>query len=299
MSEFKMDFLCAGFNKCGTSSLHSVLKRIPEIQLPYNKKETLFFSWYDNFSDPISMFQKRYFPDYGSYSSEMILGAVEPSFMKHAEEVRKYFGKDIKLIFMLRNPADAIWSLFKMRLRRVKGRGYTNLYLAEHGNVEKMFRRYLKRFVRIEKDSDFFYDRWLNTFLHYYPRNQMQFVLFEDYIQNYQHQMEELGRFLGFSTDHLPRPRKQNVGNQISRNYICAEINRKLCQYSIKARCRGTNEEVFLNQQVLPIIQTLTLKECPVVLSEGNRNMALDIFRNSIIRTERLIDLPLEKRWCE
>ena len=301
MSDFRLDFLCVGFNKCGTSSLSSVMKQIPEIRLPYEKKETLFFSWYQNYPDPVEMLQKRYFPDESQDSASgggrRILGAIEPSFMKHAEGVFRYFGEDVKLVFMLRNPADAIWSLYKMRLRRIKGGGYTELYRAEHGDIDRMFRHYLRRFVKMEKDSDFFYDYWLRSFLEYYPREQMHFILFENYIRNYQQEMEELGSFLGFSTDQLPAPRKQNVGDRVSRNYFCAEINRRLTKISMEARTRETNREVFLNEKLLPAILDLTLMDCPVELSGRNRQEALDVFYNSVRRTEELIGLPLEKLW--
>ena len=299
MNDFKLDFLCVGFNKCGTSSLHSVMKRIPDIQLPYDKKETLFFSWYQNYPDPIDMLQNRYFPDYGTGSKPHIYGAVEPSFIKHAEEVRKYFGGELKLVFMLRNPADAAWSLFKMRLRRIRRREYANLYRVANGEVEHMFWRYINRFVVMGKDSDFFYDHWLQLFLKYYPLEQMKFILLEDYVQDYQQQMKDLGQFLGFATDRVPKPRKQNTGNQISRNYLCAEINRILFRCSAEARKRGTNEEVFLNQRIIPLIQRYTLVDCPAEMTPRTRQYVQNYFRDSVRRTEELIGIPLEKRWFD
>ena len=118
MEDFHLDFICAGFNKCGTSSLHNVLKCIPAIQLPLNKKETCFFAWYNHYSDPVEKFRERYFPY--SVGENTVRGCIEPSFIKRAELVQKYFGQDIKLIFMLRNPVQASWSMFKMRMRRVR-----------------------------------------------------------------------------------------------------------------------------------------------------------------------------------
>lgn len=297
MSDFKLDFLCVGFNKCGTSSLHSVLKQIPEIQLPYGKKETLFFSWSKNYDDPLDMFQKRYFPTWPYDSPAPIRGAVEASFMKHADDVFRYFGPDVKLIFMLRNPVDAIWSLFKMRLRRIKGPQYSRLYLREDGDIDRMFRRFLKEFVNLEKDSDFFYDYWLWSFQNYYPREQMKLILFEDYVQHYEEQMAELGQFLGFSADSLPLCAKQNVGDRISRNYFCAEINRMCLRHSKYVRKSGTNQEVYFNECVMPVFYRYTLMDCPVLPSEQSRQLAKEIFLGSVRRTDLLTGLSLEERW--
>ena len=164
-----------------------------------------------------------------------------------------------------------------------------------------MFRRYLTQFAIPSKDSDMFYDRWLSSYMNYYPKEQIHIILFEDYIRDYQGEMKKLGEFLGFSTESLPAPRKQNVGNRISRNYRCAEINRRLYKNSTRKRRQGTNQEVLnkMQQMIIQCIQNITLMDCPIELSESNRRAALEVFHESIRNTEKLTGIPLEKRWYE
>ena len=298
MSDFKLDFLCVGFPKCGTSSLHSTLMRTREVELPYNKKETCFFAWYNNYPDPLDMFQKRYFPNALTEEHKQIRGAVEPSFIRNAEEIRQYFGSDVKLVFMLRNPAYAQWSLFKMDLRRVRSPKISNLYKKTNNNLQLMFRYYMSDFVKKSgSDSVFFYDYWLDTFLRVFPREQMHFILFEDYLQNYQEVMEKLSAFLGVQISQLPELQRKNAGDKISKDYRSAEINRLLYTISIKARKSGTNHEVFWNQKVGRKVQRYTLKQIHEPMSEENLKMVLEYYRDSILRTAEITGLPLEERW--
>ena len=301
MSDFKLDFLCVGFPKCGTSSLHSVLKRMPELELPYNKKETCFFAWSKNYEDPVDMFQKRYFPHAFTEETRLIRGAVEPSFVKHSEGVRQYFGSDIKLVFMLRNPADAEWSAFKMALRRVRTRKTSSLYLKSNNDLQRMFRIYLESIIKTAPADSvvYFYDRWLNDYLKVYPKEQMHFILFEDFIQNYQKEMESLSSFLGFQISELPELHKRNTGDKISKDYRSAEINRILYNISIKARNSGTNHEVFWNQKVAPQVQRYTLMPVQESISEENRRLVLDYFHDSILHAAEVTGLPLEECWLK
>lgn len=301
MSDFKLDFLCVGFPKCGTSSLHSVLKRLPELELPYNKKETCFFAWHKNYADPIDMFQRRYFPNVFTEDTSRILGSVEPSFMRHAEGVQQFFGKDLKLVFMLRNPADAEWSMFKMSLRRVRSRKISAMYSESNNDLQRMFRMYMESFIKNASADSLLcnYDRWLDSFLKLYPREQMHFILFEDYVQNYRQEMELLSSFLGFQITNLPKLPKRNVGDKISKDYCSAEINRILYKISIIARKSGTNHEVFWNQKVGRWVQRHTLMPVTERMSGENRKLVLDFYRDSILRTAKITGLPLEERWLE
>lgn len=297
MSDFKLDFLCAGFNKCGTSSLHSVMRRMPELQLPLNKKETCYFAWSNKYPDPMDMFQKRYFPTALSGDRTKKLGAIEPSFTKRGKEVYQSFGGDVKLIFMLRNPADAAWSLFKMRLRRVQSPRYSSLYKQGGNDIQQMFRLYTEQYVSHGLDRDFFYDHWLSRYLEFFPKEQITYILFEDFICNYRKEMESLASFLDFRISELPDLPKRNSGDMISKDYRSAEINRLLYTISIKARRSGTNHEVFWNQKIGPKVQRYTLRPVQERLSEENRQLVRDVYRDSILRTAELTGLPLEERW--
>ena len=145
---FKVDFLCVGFNKCGTTTLETLMKSNSDITLPKNKKETLFFDWYKNIENPLKVLQEKYYPDYLNS-----IGSIDPSYISKAKEVYEYFGKDVKLIFMLRNPIKATNSMFRMRLRRVPNKYYVNLY-KKYNNLDDMFNDFIENQIKTKKCKD-------------------------------------------------------------------------------------------------------------------------------------------------
>lgn len=50
-------------------------------------------------------------------SEGQVVGMVEPPFSENAEQIAEFFGTDIKIIFLVRNPVDAEFSRFKMSAR--------------------------------------------------------------------------------------------------------------------------------------------------------------------------------------
>lgn len=57
-----VDFLIAGFIKCGTTSLHSVLRKVDSVFVPL-EKETHFFWWFDKVDNAEEKLIERYFSD--------------------------------------------------------------------------------------------------------------------------------------------------------------------------------------------------------------------------------------------
>ena len=97
------NFICPGAQKSATTTLYEILKQHPDIYLPY-KKELRFFSG-DYWDRGIDWYEQQY----EDYDGEKIVGDISPNYMrkqKIAERIYTTLGPDIKLLFMLRNPAD-------------------------------------------------------------------------------------------------------------------------------------------------------------------------------------------------
>ena len=84
---------------------------------------------------------------------------------------------------MLRNPVQASWSMFKMRMRRVRDARYIDLYPRnkEKTDFHDMFQKYIDLFIVTKKESDFFYDIWIEKYMDYYKREQIKFIVFEKF----------------------------------------------------------------------------------------------------------------------
>lgn len=202
-----------GFAKCGTTSLHKALLDMEDIYLS-EKKESHFFRWYDTVENPMERLIEQYF----YYIQEgQFVGMVEPSFDIMAEQVYDFFGSQVKIIFLVRNPIDAEFSYFKMISR---SGGAMSLYDAyeQSGGVckpdtfEAFFNQYSAKMV-IDKYK---YIDSIRVFLKHYPKEQIKIITFEEMIQNPRTVLNDLLKFIGSSCkymqDDLPR---ENEGNYV------------------------------------------------------------------------------------
>jgi len=173
----KIDFLVAGFMKSGTTSVDHVLNDCEDIYLPVGK-ETHFFYWYNEVKDAKEKLIIKHFDDIRRGQK---VGSVEPSFYANAKEICQYFGNDVKIILMMRNPVNATFSLYKM-LNRDGGDIFKELY-QEYGTYHKdMFIRYFEDVVMDEK-YQFNYDYWLKDFMKYFSNKQILVVIFEELVK--------------------------------------------------------------------------------------------------------------------
>ncbi len=112
----KPTFLCVGAQKAGTTSLYNIIKQHSQIFMP-QKKELHFFDWHENFAKG----NDWYFKKFQNSEKYLARGEITPNYI-YKEYVPKrildIIGKDVKLIFMLRNPADRAFSHYKMRVGR-------------------------------------------------------------------------------------------------------------------------------------------------------------------------------------
>lgn len=105
------DFIIIGAQKCGTTSLFHYLSQHPDINLP-DEKEIHFF---DKFYHRGINWYLEQFPADG-----MLTGEATPYYIYHphvAERIAAHC-PDVKLILMLRNPADRAYSNFFMEKQR-------------------------------------------------------------------------------------------------------------------------------------------------------------------------------------
>lgn len=118
----KVNIIIAGFQKCGTTALHSFLSNHPKIR-PSNPKELDFFNYEENFKRGIdfyhSNFNKRMF---GTLRSDFYLEA-SPSYANDQDIYKtinriKNYNNDIKIIIVVRNPVNraySAWNMYKER----------------------------------------------------------------------------------------------------------------------------------------------------------------------------------------
>jgi len=134
INKMKVNFLIAGFQKCGTTALYEFIKNHPEVIGPKHK-ELDFFNYDVNYNKGIasyhSNFRYKYFlyklRDYiflkSSSSCEYKFFEASPSYINDkniyitANRIYKY-NKKVKIIVLVRNPIDRAFSAWNMYRKR-------------------------------------------------------------------------------------------------------------------------------------------------------------------------------------
>ncbi|MEH6591228.1 MAG: sulfotransferase [Halioglobus sp.] len=114
----KPNFYVIGAQKAGTTSLHNYLSCHPEIYLPA-RKESKYFVMDRRYAKGFSHYLDE---NYAAVAGQKMIGEVDPDYMYFEcaiERMTHHFDlRDLKLVIVLRNPADRAFSHYLMTYRR-------------------------------------------------------------------------------------------------------------------------------------------------------------------------------------
>ena len=291
----RLDFMCVGFTKCGTTSLNNAFRQHREIKMPTGK-ETFYLHWRNSYDDAPERFWKKYFSD---VPEGKLLGNVEPSYHVSARGVYECFGGDIKLIFMVREPVGATFSYYKMLMRRPRKMDYVNYYKQYRKYSAAIFSDFIEDKIYTEEIDRFRYDKWIGEYLKYFSRDQIKVVVFEEFIRNPRQMMDEIQEFIGVENkqdyEELPH---SNDGGGVSRGYLSAYINYR---YYMSIRNRKENIDLSLKQRTFyrfakwaQKYTTVENKEKPT--AEQTEELQA-YYRPSVRRLGELLGRDLEDIW--
>lgn len=122
MADKKIDFIVIGAAKAATTSLYELVKSHPEIYIP-GSKEVPFFSDNKVYTKGMKRYLKNYFSScdrkklWGTVTPQYMLGQGEVSSQLIAERIHREL-PNVKLIALLRNPAERAFSHYKMWVQR-------------------------------------------------------------------------------------------------------------------------------------------------------------------------------------
>jgi len=194
------NFLCVGAQKSGTTTLFDLLKEHPEIYLP-SCKEVHFFDIEKNYKKGIIWYENTFF---ANWKGEKTIGEITPSYMyfdKVPERIRDMLGSDIKLIFMLRNPIDRAYSHYWMSFRRrYEKESFEKAIDLEPERLKKgEFEQF--HFSYIDRG---FYAKQIKNYLKFFPKENMLFIIFEDFIKRMDKIFKEICHFLNVDPEFTP-----------------------------------------------------------------------------------------------
>ncbi len=187
-----IDFLCAGFCKCGTTSFYSILRRLKGIYLS-DLKESMFFEWYNNVEEAKKILVEKHF---ANIKRGQLVGMIEPTFCTYADQIHEFFGDKVKIVFLVRNPVHAVFSDFKMENREGMA-GLELAYQSKGAYYQEMFDEFFERIVNEERVLVWEYAYWIRQFIKRYTKQQIRIVFFEELVRNTQRELNGILQFLG------------------------------------------------------------------------------------------------------
>lgn len=289
-----LDFLCVGFVKCGTSSLHAALKKNKHVFLP-KKKETLYLSnWKNRFDDSPERFNSIYFPN---VPEDRVVGNVEPSYHAKAEDAYECYGKDTKIIFMVRNPASATYSYFKMLMRKTNEMRQVNYYKKYRHFDLRMFDDYIGDYILSKEDTRFCYMDWIDEYLKYFKKENVMVIIFEEFIRDPKSVMDEIQAFIGAEPIEYGKLPHSNEGKSVSKNYISAKINRYLYRRDRELRYEKSAEEKKKHEAWKKKIHKYTLIDNDEKMLPESKETLDNFYRDSVQRLEQFCGKSLKGLW--
>lgn len=299
-SKFEINFLCVGFQKCATTTLDGILRQHSGIALP-DIKEIHMDEWYRRCDDPMKIIKQKFFA--GNCEGKKI-GIIDPNLCDYPRLIRRYMGSEIKLIFMMRNPVNRLFSYYKMALML----GLSEVYKSSMNGKEvrfvaKSFDRYIEeKFQDKNRSTSLLWGNYIDIILkfeHYFKRDMMKFIVFEEYLNTPEEHAREILDFLNLPYQRLDLGLWKGRGDRIPKNKLCFEVNSTIRQIREEARC---NPKATLNH--FRMADALVKKVNKWTQMENNERMSCDARRcletyygESVRRLEEYLDLDLSQVW--
>ncbi len=229
----KLNFFCIGVQKAGTTLLHDILKQHSNIFLP-EEKEAHFFDVNEFYAKGLDYFLKTY---YKSYSGEKVIGNINPNLQvefRSIDRIIDSFGKDIKVILILRDPVKRAYSHYLMS----KKRGYENLDFneaiksednriknsiahkdyesGEIAHFEKNHLGYISRGI---------YAPIIEYLFSQFDTKNIKVYIFEEFVKNKEKTIKDILEFLGVEYQRLDLNLKSNPAQRAKSHKLSKFLN--------------------------------------------------------------------------
>jgi hypothetical protein len=214
----RLDFTIAGAQKSGTTALHYFLSKHPDLSMG-DQQEMHFFDNEEIFAGPIDyeLLHQHYPPAGGSTNLRkapvglVVAGDCTPIYLywKPAVERIWKYNPQIKLIILLRNPAERAFAHWNMQ--RFKGReplDFLDALKAEKERAEEVAPLQCRRYSYLDRG---FYAEQLERVFKFFPREQVKIIKAEEFRRKNQRTLDSIFRFLGVGPIGLGQNKDRNV----------------------------------------------------------------------------------------
>lgn len=215
------NFLVIGAQKAGTTSLFDILKQHSRIYM-HPKKELHFFDRDQDYEDGVN-FYAAYFRDTGNAQA---IGEATPIylFLPHVpQRIKDTLGKEIRLIAILRNPADRAFSQYKMMVN--KGLEKRSLKEALDANINRLKSGFSQDIITTYLDRSF-YSYQIENYFNTFSRENIRVYLFEeDFVDNRKEMIRDIQEFLEVEYEDLITHVKSVPNTKVKSGYFDKVLN--------------------------------------------------------------------------
>ena len=279
------NFICPGTAKAGTTTLFEILNQHPEIYLP-KVKETFFF-WNDDYYKGKKWYKEQYYKNVGNEKIIVDITPLDMYFEYVPQRIKQTLGENIKIIFILRNPADRAFSHHSMSLRQ----GFETKSFEEALSLEG---NRLKGSIEDQRYFSYsdrgFYGKQIKSFLKIFKRENMYFITFEEFVKNPEKVVKDVFLFLG--VEHNIKI-NYNIHTNKGYNYKYSILNSFFIKNKKYVDQLVKITPLFLKKQISKLIKEKDIKKLKI--KNSTKRMLLKKHLKDIILTERLTGLNLEE----
>ncbi len=191
MAEPLQNFICIGAQKAGTTTLADILSAHPQICIP-PIKETKFFLFDENYKKGPD-FYNSYFTN---YKDQLAVGEFDPDYLLFpftAQRIYDTLGKDVRILVVLRNPADRAYSHYLMTRKK----GLEPFTFSEAIKKEASRRENIKTQKIYAYTERGLYGKQIEAFMQVFPAANFHFLVFEeDFMRNRRETIRKVQSFL-------------------------------------------------------------------------------------------------------
>jgi hypothetical protein len=215
------NFLIIGAQKCGTTALYDALRQHPEIFMS-PVKEPFYFVLNGApppFTAPSAEYQARlrytdesYLALFAGAGKARAVGEASALYLSSYQPERTAaniyaFNQEMRLIALIRHPADRAWSAFQY----YRARGFEPLKRFSAALAAEATRRNGYDLPDLRYFANGCYYANLKPYYDRFPRQQMRVCLYEEWNQQPQVVLRDIFAFLGVEEDAQIEPQRLNV----------------------------------------------------------------------------------------
>lgn len=283
LNENVPNFICLGAPRAGTTWLHEWLSQHPGVFVP--QKEIHFF---------IKIHGRDFYEEKGvswywrlfeSAKPNQATGDIAAGYLRSskARDRIKVTAPDARMIIMIRNPVERIWSDYQYRLA--------------NRSFDGSFDEFLKNKKGIRALKDGCYAEQINLWMSVFKKERFHFVVLDDVELDRQYEISKICRFIGVG-DFVPvdSARRVNEAKKVRSRWL-AVIYNKTAQFAMKYDLnflRSLFRKLGLKHFYGIVNKAQTKKS---EMTKAQRDFLNSYYRKDIEELEILLGRDLS-RWC-